>query len=104
EPEVRTEVIKTTAQLLFGLSSEPDTAPFSPRALALLVAMAKPPLNEPTARSTSNSRTIKVGAAYEREFERYLVRLFLEQQPSMVAAFLDSAVARSLPLEGRLVA
>src|SRR5262249_16045897 len=106
EPEVRAEVIKTVAQLLGLLrsSADPDTPRSTPRALGLLVAMAKPPLNEPTARSTHNGRTIKVGAAYEREFERYLIHLFLEQQPESVAVFLDSAVARSFPVENRLVA
>jgi hypothetical protein len=68
------------------------------------VKLGRPPLAEPTTLSTHNGKTIKAGVAYEREFERYLVRLFLEQQPQAVAAFLDSAAAGKFPLENRLLA
>jgi putative membrane-bound dehydrogenase-like protein len=107
EPEVRNEVITTAAQLLvvLNLSSDSRTARLSvERAVPLLVSMAKPSLAEPTAKSTHSGRTIKVGEAYDREFERYLVRLFLEKQPAAVAAFLDSEASRSLPIENRLLA
>ncbi len=94
DPEVRAEVIRTAGKLI----------PHEPRAITLCVQFGREPLAEPTMRSTHNGRTIKTGVAYEREFERYLVRLFLEQQPQTTAAFLDSAAANSLPLENRLLA
>ncbi|MEI9897386.1 MAG: hypothetical protein WDN28_26910 [Chthoniobacter sp.] len=42
--------------------------------------------------------------AYDREFERYLVRMFLEQHPDLVAKFIDSDAAQKLPVENRLLA
>ena len=108
DPTVRAEVIKSAAAWTqrLALSSESATSSLlNQRALPLLVGMAKPSLDGPTARSTANgSRTIKIGAAYEREFERYLVRLFLEREPALVAGFLDTEAARALPVENRLVA
>jgi putative membrane-bound dehydrogenase-like protein len=107
DPQVRAEVIKTTARWarLLPSSSDSRTGPLlEQRALPLLVKMAKPSLEGPTAKSTHNGRTIKVGEAYEREFERYLVRLLLENQPIFALdTFLNSAVAKSLPVENRLL-
>jgi len=94
DPEVRAEVIRTAGKLIAE----------EPRAIAFCVKLGRAPLAEPTMRSTHNGRTIKTGVAYEREFERYLVRLFLEQHPKAVAAFLDSAAAKTVPLENRLLA
>src|SRR5206468_12885882 len=93
-PEVRGEVIRTAGRPIAS----------DPRALALCVTLGRAPLSEPTIRSTHNGKTIKAGVAYEREFERYLVRLFLEQHPQAVAGFLDSAAANNFPLENRLLA
>ena len=64
--------------------------------MGVCVRLARAPLSEPTARSTHNGRIIKVGEAYEREFERYLARLFLEKAPAAVAAWLESSEAESL--------
>jgi putative membrane-bound dehydrogenase-like protein len=94
DPEVRAEVIRTAGR---WVASEP-------RAVALCVQMARASLAEPTMRSTHSGRTIKTGVAYEREFERYLARLFLEPQPEAVAAFLNSKAAEALPLENGLLA
>ncbi|MDZ4289251.1 MAG: LamG-like jellyroll fold domain-containing protein, partial [Prosthecobacter sp.] len=47
---------------------------------------------------------IPVREAYDREFERFLVRMFLERHPDAVAKFLDSDAAAKLPLEARLLA
>src|SRR5205814_6279260 len=47
---------------------------------------------------------IKVREAYEREFERYLARLFLEKSPPAVAAWLQTDEANAFPLENRLLA
>ena len=54
--------------------------------------------------STHSGKTIKTGAAYEREYERYLVRMFLESHPDKVSAFLDSGKAATLPPENLMVA
>jgi putative membrane-bound dehydrogenase-like protein len=107
EPEVRAEVIKTTVQLLglLGISSDSNTTLLShQRALPLLVGMARPSLPGPTAPSTHSGKSVKIGEAYDREFERYLVRMFLETRPDEVAAFLGSPAAKSIPVENRLVA
>lgn len=42
--------------------------------------------------------------AYDRDFERYLTRWALERHPELVAAFLDSAAGRAMPVENRLLA
>jgi putative membrane-bound dehydrogenase-like protein len=101
DSEVRAEVVKTTAGLLSVLervSEQKSRQLISQRVLPLLLGMAKPPLAEPTAKSTHSGRVIKVGEAYEREFERYLVRFFLEQHSRSLSEFLDSGAADSLPL------
>jgi putative membrane-bound dehydrogenase-like protein len=93
DPEVRAEFIRT-----MGLAALRDTF------LGLCGEMALAPLSEPIGKSTHSGRTIKVGAAYDREFERYLVRFILEKRPDGVAEFLDSPKARQLPVENRMVA
>ena len=93
EPTVRAEVIRASGSL----------AATTPEAVALCLKFARPALEEPTGRSTHSGRTIKVGAAYDREFERYLVRLFLEAVPGATESFLDSAGAADLPVENRLL-
>jgi hypothetical protein len=79
-------------------------SPVATSAVKLLVQLAKPPLAEPTMKSTQSGKTIKTGVAYEREFERYLVRLELEKHPDTVARFLDTADTNVLPAENRIVA
>ncbi|MFM9000696.1 MAG: PVC-type heme-binding CxxCH protein, partial [Opitutia bacterium] len=74
-----------------------------PGALGVLMAFAKPSLDGPVS-PDRRGQPIKVGAAYEREFERYLVRMYLERQPEAVAAFLASDAAKSMPAEGRMFA
>ena len=98
DPEVRAEVIRALG------NRRPGPANLSPDAIALLVRMGKVSLPGPTGKSTQSGKTIKVGEAYERDFERYLIRLFLEHSPQGVAAFLDDAASESLPLESRLLA
>jgi putative membrane-bound dehydrogenase-like protein len=102
DPEVRAEVIRAAAPASLEvkqLNVHNDNA-----ALSLVIEMARPSLSEPVGKSTHSGKTIKLREAYEREFERYLARLFLEKQPKAVAAFLDSRDAQSLPLENRMVA
>lgn len=106
DPQVRAEVIKTVNQLRnFLLASSDDRTArlLEARALPFLLRMARPSLPGPTARSTHSGKLIKVGEAYEREFERYLIRFLLERQPLFVEDFLDSELARSFPAEHRLL-
>lgn len=70
--------------------------------LAAMVGAAGPALAEPSRPSSQSGRAIRDGAAYQREFERYLVRMFLESQPTRVTAFLDAGA--SLPPENLMVA
>jgi putative heme-binding domain-containing protein len=75
----------------------------SPVALGALMRFAGPSLEGPVA-PDRRGKPIKVGAAYERDFERFLVRMYLESQPEAVAAFLASKEAKVLPAEGRMFA
>ena len=92
DPEVRAELIRSAARFV----GKDD------RALPLLLAMAKPALDLPIARNTQNGKPMKVREAYDRDFERYLIRAALEKFPDLVAKFLDKAT--SLPIESRLLA
>ena len=74
-----------------------------PAALGALLGFARPSLEAPVA-PDRRGKPIKVGVAYEREFERFLVRMYLERQPEAVAKFLASDEAKSLPAEGRMFA
>ena len=69
-----------------------------------LLAFAKPSLPGPTIQSSRGPKQIPVREAYDREFERFLVRMFLERHPDVVAKFLDSKAAAKLPLEARVLA
>jgi putative heme-binding domain-containing protein len=71
----------------------------------VLLAFAKPSLtNGPTIASSRGNKQIPVREAYDREFERFLVRMFLERHPDVVAKFLDSEAAAKLPVEARVLA
>lgn len=74
-----------------------------PAFMSALVTFAKPSLPGPLAPSR-NGKLIPVGEAYDREFERYLVRMFLEQHPDAVAKFLDTPEATKLPVEALVLA
>jgi len=101
--------------LLAGLRADPDAevrqaaiktlgeAITAPGVLPALLAFGQPSLAEPLAPSR-NGKPIKVGEAYYREFERFLVRMYLERHPAAVAAFLAAPEAKSLPAEGRMFA
>lgn len=77
------------------------TADKSPLFLALLDHELTP-LDSPTGPSTRKG-TILVREAYDREFERYVVRLLLERHPAELAAFLATDGAKSLPAESLLL-
>jgi putative membrane-bound dehydrogenase-like protein len=108
EPEVRAEVMRVCGRALaWNLGPRIDlesAAQGTNRIVEILLAMARAPLDQPTMKSTQSGKTIKTGDAYDREFERYLARLFLERHPAAAAAFLKSSVAVDLPAESRLVA
>ncbi|MEN3943294.1 family 16 glycoside hydrolase [Prosthecobacter sp. SYSU 5D2] len=73
--------------------------------IAKLLAFAKPSLpNGPTIQSSRAPKKIPVREAYDREFERFLVRLFLERHPEAVARFLDSEAATALQVEACVLA
>jgi putative heme-binding domain-containing protein len=73
--------------------------------LPQLLAFAKPSLpNGPTAQSSRGNKQIPVREAYDREFERFLVRMFLERHPDLTAKFLASEAATQLPVEARVLA
>jgi putative membrane-bound dehydrogenase-like protein len=104
DPRVRVQVIRTLANHAgydMALESR-DEATFT--IINALLQFVREPLNQPIAPSTRNGKPIKVREAYDREFERYLVRLSLEKLPDSVAAFLDSADAAKLTIEARLLA
>ncbi|HEX2746460.1 MAG TPA: PVC-type heme-binding CxxCH protein, partial [Verrucomicrobiales bacterium] len=85
DPMVRMARIQT-----MGLAIAENQAQMVPEVMSAMLEAAPPSLDAPTAPSSSTGRPIKVGPAYVNEFERYLVRLFLERAPKAVAAFLDS--------------
>ncbi len=69
-----------------------------------LLSFAKPSLPGPLGQSSRGPKQIPVREAYDREFERFLVRMFLERHPDVVAKFLDSEAAAKLPVEARVLA
>ena len=73
-------------------------------ALSTLLSFAKPSLPGPTIQSSRSPARVPVREAYDREFERFLVRMFLERNPDIVAKFLDSDAAAKLPVEARVLA
>lgn len=94
DPEVREEMVHAV-----GLFVHQD-----PRLMNLIVGMAHSSLDAPVGPSTRNGRPIKIAEAYEREFERYLIRQSLEQHPEAVEVFLKTPEAEKLPVENRLLA
>lgn len=69
-----------------------------------LLSFAKPSLPGPLGQSSRGPQQIPVREAYDREFERFLVRMFLERHPDVIAKFLDSDAAAKLPVEARVLA
>ncbi len=106
DPEVRAAVITVAGHAIRKAMNLTDSAIPSGAvaAVELCARFARAPLDSPTMKSTQNGRTIKAGEAYEREFERYLVRFLLEREPVVTEAFLKSDSARNLPVENRLLA
>lgn len=104
DPEVRAEVIRSG---FYIFQHDPASAEIGQRgrdAVSLLIRMAKPPLDAPVGPSTRNGKPIKIAEAYEREFERYLVRSALETCPNVIENRFTSPDAEDLPLENRMLA
>ncbi len=96
DPLVRAQAIRTLAR--GGAES-----------IAALIAFAKPELKPDDAGAEvpwggRHGKPLPPGAAYDRAFERYLVRAALERWPEELAAFLDAPAAEKLPAENRLFA
>ena len=107
DPEVRAGMIRT-----LGRRNTPDWFSHDQtvkHGLRFILSMAREPLAEPVAPATRNGKPIKVREAYEREFERYLIRFFLEHDPKRVSELLNSTAPdeisiADLPVESRLLA
>lgn len=93
DPEVRAEVIRVAALL----------CKTDQRAMALLGRMAKPALDGPVGKNPNNGRPMLLREAYDREFERYLIRSTLERIPEPTLAFLGSVAGKEMPIESRLL-
>lgn len=75
-----------------------------PAALLKLLSRVKPALSEPTGPSSRGGANILVGEAYNRAYERFLIRRFLEENRPVLTTFLDSEDAATLPAEARILA
>jgi putative membrane-bound dehydrogenase-like protein len=107
DPDVTAQIIRTAGTWLSKVGAMNQVADRDRVAnlfIGLMLKYANAPLDGPTMKSTQNGKTIKAGEAYDREFERYLIRFFLEREPRAVAAFLKSDEAQRLPAENRLLA
>ncbi|MES2708862.1 MAG: PVC-type heme-binding CxxCH protein [Verrucomicrobiota bacterium] len=107
DPSVRREAFISMGSLLNPPVLYGSAATVLPNMMEVILAFLQAdlsPIDQPVTASTQSGKPIKTGAAYQREYERYLVRMFLEYQPGAVAAFLDSDWAKSLPPENLMVA
>ena len=96
DPGVRFAAITTLGRQLPENASE---------ILPKLISAVGPSLPNPeVVNCTRTSQPIPIKEGYDREFERYLVRLFLERFPTELAAFLKSNAASNLPIEGQILA
>ena len=62
-----------------------STSSVSKNCISLLLRFAREPLAVPIAPSTHKGNPIKIREAYDLDFERYLVSMFLERYPEAVA-------------------
>ncbi len=94
DPEVRSEVIRAVGPFVHK----------DPRLMNLMLQMSDASLDAPLGSPDKKGKPVKIANAYEREFERYLIRQSLEQHPEAVEAFLKTPEAVKLPLENRMLA
>lgn len=103
DAEVRAQVIRTLGDGFYAKFTE-DGGRSMFRGVEFLLQFVRDSLAEPVAPSARNGKPILIREAYDRAFERFLVRMFLERQPEAVAKFLDSDAAKPLTIEARLLA
>ncbi len=98
DPQVRAEAIRSLLR---------QVTP-SPEQLLELIRFAKPSMAAVHASDIPwNGRhgiPVPTGSAYNREFERFLVRRGLEEHPAALAKLLSGPLVSNLPLENRLFA
>jgi putative heme-binding domain-containing protein len=113
-PDLRHEAIRIAGTICseaeFRRLAAPLVADPSPRVRAALGdALRRIPVTE----ADTIALIVRLGgsraegdpwAVYDRDFERYLARWALENNPAAVAAFLDSPAGRALSVEQRLLA
>jgi putative membrane-bound dehydrogenase-like protein len=92
DPEVRAEIIRVARHQL----NYPPT-------VQLLARMVKPSLDQPSGRNPHNGAPMKLREAYDRDFERYLIRAALEERPELVRRFLASPRAQQASVEAQLL-
>jgi putative heme-binding domain-containing protein len=92
DPEVRAESIRVARLYLHD-----------PAAMQLLARMSKPSLPGPIGKSPHNGAPMKLREAYDRDFERYLIRAALEENPAITKAFLASPAAGQISTEAQLL-
>ena len=85
DPQVRAEVIRVAAA----------------HGVELLARMIQPALSGPVGRNPHSGAPMKLGKAYDREFERYLIRSKLEGCPEEVRDFLATVTAEDLAVPRR---
>jgi putative membrane-bound dehydrogenase-like protein len=95
DPQVRAEYLR---QLARNIIHDPNDV------LSLLLSLVQKQLPGPLGQSSRAPKQIPVREAYDREFERFLVRMFLERRPDVVATFLDTPAATKLPIESLVLA
>jgi putative membrane-bound dehydrogenase-like protein len=74
DPTVRAELIRKLGRY-FDQETGRDQL-----AIRLLLSMVREPMAKPISPSTHDGKLIKVREAYDREFERFLIRMLLERQ------------------------
>jgi putative heme-binding domain-containing protein len=92
DPEVRAEVIRVARLQL----SDPTT-------MQLLARMVQPSLETPSGKNPHNGSSMKLREAYDRDFERYLIRAALEEKPAIARRFLASERGRQMSTEAQLL-
>ncbi len=105
-PTVRFAAIQSLGRFIpaIYLTSPATHEALKSATVSALLTFAKPSLPGPLTQSSRSPKQIPIGAAYDREFERFLVRMFMERHPDVVARFLDTDEAAKLPVEARVLA
>lgn len=92
DPEVRAEIIRVARLHLNDRTF-----------IELLARLVKPSLSEPVGRNPHNGAPMKLREAYDREFERYLIRAALEENRETAKKFLATPGGKRMSTEARLL-